>query len=66
MVRFDETQRGRKFYDAQLPKLIKTIEENTKALNRANELKELELKSKGVITDEEQQEGHNSVQDGRG
>ena len=43
--RFDETQRGRKFYDADLPKLIKAIQENTAELKRANDLKEQELKA---------------------
>lgn len=41
--RFDETQRGRKFYDADLPKLIKAIESNTAELKRANDLKRYEL-----------------------
>lgn len=43
--RFDETIRGRKFYDAQLPALIKAIEANTAELKRANDLKEAEMKS---------------------
>lgn len=38
-IRFDETIRGQRFYDAQLPRLIKAIEENTKELKRANEIK---------------------------
>ena len=42
--RFDETNRGRKFYESDLPRLIKAIEENTKELKRANDLKEQELK----------------------
>ena len=42
--RFDETVRGRKFYDNHFPKLIRAIEENTKELKRANDLKEQELK----------------------
>ena len=41
--RFDETVRGMRFYDSQLPKLIKAIEENTAELKRANDLKEQEL-----------------------
>lgn len=44
--RFDETVRGRKFYDSQLPKLIAAIEENTEAIKKANELKEIELYEK--------------------
>lgn len=60
-VRFDETLRGRKFYDSQLPKLIKAIEANTAELKRANDLKELELK--GVVTDE-QQEGPDNISNG--
>lgn len=60
-VRFDETLRGRKFYDSQLPKLIKAIEANTAELKRANDLKELELK--GVVTDE-QQEGPDTISNG--
>ena len=44
VVRFDETPRGRKFYERDLPKLIKAIEENTLELKRANDLKEKELK----------------------
>lgn len=42
-VRFDETIRGRKFFDGDLPRLIKAIEDNTAELKRANDLKELEL-----------------------
>ena len=42
--RFDETNRGRRFYDSDLPRLIRAIEENTKELKRANDLKEQELK----------------------
>lgn len=52
MIRFDETVRGRKFFDGQLPKLIKAITENTEELKRANDLKELELRHKGVLQDE--------------
>lgn len=50
--RFDETVRGRKFFDAQLPKLIRAIMENTEELKRANDLKELELRQKGMLQDE--------------
>ena len=41
--RFDETIRGQRFYDAQLPRLIAAIESNTAELKRANDLKEQEL-----------------------
>lgn len=41
--RFDETLRGRKFFDTDIPKLIKAIKENTAELKRANDLKEAEL-----------------------
>ena len=41
--RFDETIRGRKFFDGHLPKLIKALEEHTKELKRFNDLKEKEL-----------------------
>ena len=50
--RFDETVRGRKFFEADLPKLIRAIMENTEELKRANDLKELELRQKGVLQDE--------------
>lgn len=63
--RFDETQRGRKFYDSQLPKLIKAIEENTAELKRANDLKEKELASKGADNDEKVRTGTDLLQDGR-
>lgn len=43
--RFDETMRGRKFYDADLPRLIKAIEANTAEMKRANDLKEKEMKT---------------------
>ena len=51
MIRFDETVRGRKFFDGQLPTLIKAIQENTAEMKRANDLKEKEFKllSVGVI-----------------
>lgn len=59
-VRFDETIRGRKFFDAQLPKLIRAITENTEELKRANDLKALELKHKGVLSDAERNSVHDS------
>ena len=46
--RFDQTMRGRKFYDADLPRLIKAIEANTAELKRANDLKEKELNLYGL------------------
>lgn len=58
--RFDETVRGRKFFDAQLPKLIRAIMENTEELKRANDLKELELRQKGMLQDE-----RNNIHDSR-
>ena len=42
-IRFDETGRGVRLFDSQLPKLIKAIEENTAEMKRANDLKEKEL-----------------------
>ena len=42
-IRFDETVRGVKFFDRQLPDLIKAIEKNTAEMKRANDLKEKEL-----------------------
>lgn len=63
--RFDETVRGRKFYDSQLPKLIKAIEDNTAELKRANDLKEQELTSKGVDDYEKIRTGKDLLQDGR-
>lgn len=61
--RFDETQRGRMFFDSQIPKMIKAIEANTAELKRANDLKEKELEqwdilfgtSKGEMKDENPQ-----------
>lgn len=58
--RFDETVRGRKFFDAQLPKLIRAIMENTEELKRANDIKELELRQKGVLDNE-----RNNIHDSR-
>ena len=52
-IRFDETVRGRKFYEADVPKLIRAICENTEELKRANDLKELELKHKGILEHKE-------------
>ena len=64
--RFDETIRGRKFFDGQLPQLIKAIQENTAELKRANDLKEAELKSKGVLQEGESlQTERDSLHDGR-
>ena len=34
MPEFHDTQMGRKFYDYQLPALIKAIQENTAAINK--------------------------------
>ena len=48
---FFETPAGHKFFGADLPKLIKAIEENTAELKRANDLKEREL-AKGCVPDE--------------
>lgn len=47
---FFQTPVGRKFFGADLPKLIKAIEANTEELKRANDLKEREL-SKGCVSD---------------
>ena len=57
--RFDETVRGRKFYDSQLPKLIAAIEANTAELKRANDLKEIEL-GLGVNQHEKTDDLHDS------
>lgn len=64
-LRFDETARGRIFFESQLPKLIKSIEENTAELKRANDLKEKELASKGADNDEKVRTGTYLLQDGR-
>lgn len=48
-----ETLIGQRFFQAQLPQLIKAIEANTAELKRANDLKEAELKHKGVPCHEE-------------
>lgn len=63
--RFDETPRGRRFYDSQLPKLIAAIEANTAELKRANDLKEQELTSKGADNYDEVRTGTDLLQDGR-
>lgn len=71
--RFDETVRGRKFFDGQLPQLIKAIEANTAELKRANDLKEKELEqwdilfgaSKGEMKNENPQQGSNLPHDSR-
>ena len=60
-----ETKGDRKFYDSQLPKLIKAIEENTAELKRANDIKEKELASKGADTYEKVRTGADLLQDGR-
>lgn len=41
--RFDETPRGRRFFESDLPKLIKAIQELTEEMKRTNDLKEKEL-----------------------
>ena len=41
--RFDETRRGQKFFDRDLPMLIKALNEHTAELKRANDLKTIEL-----------------------
>lgn len=64
-LRFDETARGRIFFERQLPKLIKAIEENTKEMKRANDLKEQELNTGGE-KDESLQTDGNSIHDSRG
>lgn len=63
--RFDETPRGRRFYDSQLPKLIVAIEANTAELKRANDLKEKELEGKGEYNNDEVRTGTDLLQDGR-
>lgn len=39
MPSFHETSMGRKFFDYQLPALIKAIQENTEAVNKLAEQK---------------------------
>lgn len=56
-VRFDETIRGRKFYEADFPRLIKAIEDHTKELKRSNDLKEIEL---GVNQNEKADDLHDT------
>lgn len=58
-ISFHETIMGKKFYEGTLPRLIKAIEENTKEMKRANDLKEIEL---GVTRNEEADD----LQDTRG
>ena len=41
--RFDETPRGRRFFESDLPKLIKAIQELAEEMKRSNDLKEKEL-----------------------
>ena len=50
-INFHETVMGRRFFEGQLPKLIKAIEDNTAEMKRANNLKEIEVKllKMGVI-----------------
>lgn len=58
--RFDETKRGVKFFDRDLPNLIKAIQENTAELKRANDLKETEKIERERLTKgcwNEQKEG---------
>lgn len=62
-LRFDETARGRIFFESQLPKLIKAIEENTKEMKRANDIKE--KASKGADIYEKVRTGDDLLQDGR-
>lgn len=40
MAAFHETQYGKRFFDSQLPKLIKTLERIADALEKQNENKE--------------------------
>lgn len=42
MPQFHETVYGKRFFDSQLPKLIKTLERIADALEKQNELKEKE------------------------
>lgn len=44
---FFQTPAGRKFFGADLPKLIKAIEANTAEIKRANDLKEAEYRANG-------------------
>ena len=46
MPQFHETWYGKRFFDNQLPKLIKEFGRIADALEKANELKENELKEK--------------------
>lgn len=46
---FFETPAGRKFFGADLPKLIKAIEENTAELKRANDLKERMITDREIV-----------------
>jgi hypothetical protein len=45
MVEFFQTVYGKRFFDCQLPALIKNLAEIAQELKRANDLKEKELKS---------------------
>ena len=42
MAAFHETQYGKRFFDSQLPKLIKTLERIADVLEKQNENKEKE------------------------
>lgn len=44
MMDFIRTTYGKKFFDSQLPKLIKELGRVASALEKANELKEAEIK----------------------
>ena len=44
MAAFHETQYGKRFFDSQLPKLIKTLERIADALEKQNENKKEEKK----------------------
>lgn len=46
--RFDETPRGRRFFESDLPKLIKAIQEQTAEMKRANDLREAEYRANGI------------------
>lgn len=46
MAAFHETQYGKRFFDSQLPRLIKSLERIANALEKQNENKEKENKEK--------------------
>lgn len=72
-VRFDETPRGRTFFESHVPMMIKAIEDHTAELKRANDLKEKELEqwdklfgtSKGEMKNENPQQGSNLPHDSK-